>query len=235
MYQQICSNPIQFCYFHNFEIYWKCIPINMKPARPWMLAKNKLSPIYLGPKNLDTFWCTGWAWNCQIIFRCASIHGRAGFILIGKRLNKLKNKWLLLHTGSGFQWYRTYERGYKTSGSPLHFMLRRSSLIECVSVFEQKAVGWQRNLGLVLSMSISLYLYNVNANGMRHKFNNNLPSPYTSFIIDILIFVIWIVKMHWYVGALSIRKTVDLPPQLWVGTFPRFVAIGFYFLSKTLI
>jgi hypothetical protein len=33
--------------------------------------------IYLGPKNLDTFWCTGWAWNCQIIFRCASIHGRA--------------------------------------------------------------------------------------------------------------------------------------------------------------
>jgi hypothetical protein len=34
--------------------------------------KKKSSPIYLGPKNLDTFW-----WNCQIIFRCASIHGRA--------------------------------------------------------------------------------------------------------------------------------------------------------------
>jgi hypothetical protein len=31
--------------------------------------KKKLSPIYLGPKNLHTFWCTGWAWNCQIIFR----------------------------------------------------------------------------------------------------------------------------------------------------------------------
>ena len=44
--------------------------------------KNKSSPIYLGPKNLDTFWCTGWAWNCQIIFRCATIHGRAVFILI---------------------------------------------------------------------------------------------------------------------------------------------------------
>jgi hypothetical protein len=27
-----------------------------------------------------------------------------------------------------------YERGYETSGSPLHFMLRRSSLVECVSV-----------------------------------------------------------------------------------------------------
>ena len=39
-----------------------------------------------------------------------------------------------LHTGSRFQWYRTYERGYKTSGSHLRFMLRRSSLVECVSV-----------------------------------------------------------------------------------------------------
>ena len=37
-------------------------------------------------------------------------------------------QWLLLHKGSGFQWYRTYERGYET------FMLRRSSLVECVSV-----------------------------------------------------------------------------------------------------
>jgi hypothetical protein len=34
----------------------------------------------------------------------------------------------------GFQWYRTYERGHETSGSPLRFMLRRSSLVECVSV-----------------------------------------------------------------------------------------------------
>jgi hypothetical protein len=32
-----------------------------------------------------------------------------------------------------------------------------------------------------------------------------------------------------------IRKTADLLHQLWVGTFPRFVAIGFYFLSETLI
>ena len=34
----------------------------------------------------------------------------------------------------GFQWYLTYERGYETSGSPLRFVLRRSSLIECVGV-----------------------------------------------------------------------------------------------------
>jgi hypothetical protein len=38
----------------------------------------------------------------------------------------------------------------------------------------------------------------------------------------------------WDVRALSIRKTADLPLQLWVGIFPRFVAIGFYFLSETL-
>ena len=44
-------------------------------------AQKKSFPICLGLKNLDTFWCTGWAWNYQIIFRCASIHGRAGFIL----------------------------------------------------------------------------------------------------------------------------------------------------------
>ena len=30
------------------------------------------------------------------------------------------------------------------------------------------------------------------------------------------------------VRALYIRKTADLPLQLLVGTFPRFVAIGFY-------
>ena len=37
------------------------------------------------------------------------------------------------------------------------------------------------------------------------------------------------------VRALCIRKTADLLLQLWVSTFPRFVAIGFYFLSETLI
>jgi hypothetical protein len=46
-----------------------------------MALRKKSSPINLGPKNLNTFWCTGWAWNCHIIFRCASIHGRASFIL----------------------------------------------------------------------------------------------------------------------------------------------------------
>ena len=62
-------------------------------------SKNKSSPIYLGPKNLDTCWCTGWAWNCKIIFRCASIHGRAGFILwlIGKKWSECQ-MWNLYQT-----------------------------------------------------------------------------------------------------------------------------------------
>jgi hypothetical protein len=106
-------------------------------TRLWDFVRKKSSPIYLGPKNLDTFWCT--AWNCQIIFRCASIHGRAGFILFlyksNSAMSTLTKSSQVNNTGSGFQWYRTYERGYgKTSGSPLHFMLRRSSLVECVSV-----------------------------------------------------------------------------------------------------
>jgi hypothetical protein len=39
----------------------------------------------------------------------------------------------------------------------------------------------------------------------------------------------------WDVRELYIRKTADLLLQLWVSTFPRFVAIRFYFLSETLI
>ena len=39
----------------------------------------------------------------------------------------------------------------------------------------------------------------------------------------------------WDVRELYTRKAADLPLQLLVDTFPRFVAIGFYFLSETLI
>jgi hypothetical protein len=40
-------------------------------------------------------------------------------------------------------------------------------------------------------------------------------------------------KEPWDVRELCIRKTADLPLQLLVGTFPRFEAIRFYFLSET--
>jgi len=46
---------------------------------PWTLKKS--SPTYLGPKISTLFWCTGWTWYRQIIFRFASIHGRACFIV----------------------------------------------------------------------------------------------------------------------------------------------------------
>jgi hypothetical protein len=48
----------------------------------------------------------------------------------------------------------------------------------------------------------------------------------TGFLFDLL--------ELWDVRALSIRKTADLPLQLRVGTFPRFVAIGFFFPPKPL-
>jgi hypothetical protein len=54
-----------------------------------------------------------------------------------------------------------------------------------------------------------------------------IPLPSDDFLFDLL--------EPWDVRALSIGKTADLPLQLWVGTFPRFVAIRFYFLSETLI
>jgi hypothetical protein len=46
---------------------------------------KRSSPIYLGTKHLDTFWCTGWAWNCQIIFS-------AGFILKNYRKPKEQSR-----------------------------------------------------------------------------------------------------------------------------------------------
>ena len=46
-------------------------------------------------------------------------------------------------------------------------------------------------------------------------------SPFDDFLFDSL--------EPWDVRAFSIRKTADLPLQLWVGTFPRFVAIRFLF------
>jgi hypothetical protein len=39
----------------------------------------------------------------------------------------------------------------------------------------------------------------------------------------------------WDIRERYIRKTADLPLQLLVGTFPRFVAIKFFFVSENLI
>ena len=53
---------------------------------------KKSHPRYISAHKISTlFWCTGWAWNWQIIFKFASIHGRACFILfIMLYLKKIK-------------------------------------------------------------------------------------------------------------------------------------------------
>jgi hypothetical protein len=51
---------------------------------------KKCHPRYISAQNISTlFWCTGWAWNWQIMFRFASNHGRACFIL--QKNNKHKD------------------------------------------------------------------------------------------------------------------------------------------------
>ena len=71
------------CCFYAEVNFWDFV--RNDNSNKWTTAR--LNETIFGPKkrsspiNLDTFWCTGWVWNCQIIFRCANIHGRAGFIL----------------------------------------------------------------------------------------------------------------------------------------------------------
>jgi hypothetical protein len=65
--------------------------------------------------------------------------------------------------------------------------------------------------------------------------------PSTSWRLTLEIWVLIKISFHsprfllepWEVRELYIRKTADLPLQLLVGTFLRFVAIRFYFLSET--
>jgi hypothetical protein len=53
--------------------------INVQSRPRYISALKKSFPRYLGPKISTLFWCTEWAWNWQIIFRFASIRGRACF------------------------------------------------------------------------------------------------------------------------------------------------------------
>jgi hypothetical protein len=104
-----------------------------------------------------------------------------------------------------------------SSGLPLDFSLMfRLNLLpvakHCRQDFEVQTFMQCSRLWPVWSWSTSWLVRDSSADG---------------FLFDLL--------EPWNVRALSIRKTADLPLQLWVGTFPRFVAIGFYFLSKTLI
>ena len=67
---------------------------------------------------------------------------------------------------------------------------------------------------------------------VRHKGVQRMPSPrFLCRRTTLYIFARAVERQ----SAIYIRKTADLLLQLWVSTFPRFVAIGFYFLSETLI
>jgi hypothetical protein len=79
-----CLQSVEFFFIRHYV--QPCLSKNPKTRikerqLDWMRldsALKKIVPgIYLAPKNLDTFW-----WNCQIIFRCASFHGRVGFIFM---------------------------------------------------------------------------------------------------------------------------------------------------------
>ena len=72
-----------------------------------------------------------------------------------------------------------------------------------------------------------MVLYGPSENTAYPMFKSEIPLTSDDFLFDLL--------EPWDARALSKRKTADVPLQLWVGTFPRFVAIGFYFLSETLI
>ena len=89
------------------------------------VPKRKSSPIYLGPKYLNTFWCTGWAWNCEIIFRCASIHGRAGFILYFKE-GTMYVDIHLLYLYRGFMVYNVY-LGFFDKHGCTYWWIKKSS------------------------------------------------------------------------------------------------------------
>jgi hypothetical protein len=57
------------------------LPVMNVNSRPqYISALKKSGPRYISAQNISTlFWCTEWAWNWQIIFRHAIIHGRARF------------------------------------------------------------------------------------------------------------------------------------------------------------
>jgi hypothetical protein len=72
-------------FWHTDKNFFFCVEVNSNNTAPSIavsLDPKKSRPWYISAQNISTlFWCTGWAWNWQIIFRFASIHGRACFIL----------------------------------------------------------------------------------------------------------------------------------------------------------
>ena len=89
-----------------------------------------------------------------------------------------------------------YERGYKTSGSPLRFMLRRSSLVECASVLHGTC------LESVEFFFIRHYVQPCLSNNPKYTFaviKSSLPLAYYRQVLmpyhDLHTFYVWTVKI----------------------------------------
>ena len=81
-----------FCFQILLNLFWhtdkeffsarKLIRIILRPLSALSLDPKKSRPQYISAQKISTlFWCTAWVWNWKIIFRFASIHGPACFIL----------------------------------------------------------------------------------------------------------------------------------------------------------
>jgi hypothetical protein len=78
------TNSLNFMHrkWHTGNQYMVKSPENRMRSNLELLSviNVKSRPRYISAQKISTlFWCTEWAWNWQIIFRFASIHGRARF------------------------------------------------------------------------------------------------------------------------------------------------------------
>ena len=92
--------------------------MNVKSRPRYSLALKKSRPRYISAQKISTlFWSTEWAWNWQIIFRFASIHGRVCFnrwkehpyIVLQytpKSTQNFKQVKFLFESSQGFTWFK---------------------------------------------------------------------------------------------------------------------------------
>jgi hypothetical protein len=72
-----------------------------------------------------------WKLSGNFIKKCRDFLGRD---ILGTTFFRAESSLIQSSCRSFIRVIVPYERGYETSGSPLRFMLRRSSLVKCVSV-----------------------------------------------------------------------------------------------------
>jgi hypothetical protein len=110
----------------------------------------------------------------------------------------------------GFQWYRTYERGYEISGSPLRFMLRRSSLVECVSVLHGTGVY---KASIFFSSTVCSAMFVKNPKYIFYTIKSSLKLAYQTCS---------------YIRILAIQNSLKC-----MGTLQIFIHLHWYFILDT--